>query len=480
MSAITEYVHYYQSNYDEWGINRINTIKSSSLQDSFTQMKNRLAGEQSLSELQFLLMEAKELQKDYNNLFFPQKETDFSRILSEVAQETLEEQFGAAAGRFNSSSLNVERTAASSQYKNKIKAVKQKIQIANLKETASTNQILSRIQQLADVLLNLQDVKNGTLLRNRIEIAKNQLNQIERKIRTENNLQTLDFSADIQTINKLIQEFNRSFTWYNQRGDLFEWLLPLIQLKSTSLAGSELKNAMKQLIGTGNVGDTTISIEFPDFLNMSEENLSTSIDSKKFKMKVADVRSKTDVIINYATGNNQYKQIPISAKSVTGKSVKLVDSTSLYRILIFSENYDFIKHYLNIISWSSKGGQAPNSQILEANRLVKGLIIQLGAQGFDLNNPSQLLIMHSVKEKKIHVYNIKALVYLIQSQIMNANSKYNNIIQSSEFSDNFSIQQPFQSTVEERLNYLFNKINNVKITAHIRGTQLNDYLTLLS
>jgi hypothetical protein len=81
-------------------------------------------------------------------------------------------------------------------------------------------------------------------------------------------------------------------------------------------------------------------------------------------MQVVDVRNKTDVIIQYQTGNNQYKDIAVSAKSVTGRHVKLVDQTSLYRILVFSENYDFIKHYLNVISWSTKGGKGNESQIL--------------------------------------------------------------------------------------------------------------------
>ena len=477
MSAITEYVHYNQINYDNWGINRVGTTKSETMISSFNQIRNRITN---IQEIIPLIAQAKQLQNDYNNLFFPQKETDFSKLLAQVAQQTLYEQFGAAAGKINIQNFNVQSNNVASEYKKKIKEVRKKIDVANLQKDATVKQILNQINKLDQVLLNLDDNKSSLILKNRLNNAKIQLNKIKQKLSQESGLKNQNLSEDITTINKFIQQFNRSFTWYNQRGDLFEWLLPLIQLRSTNLVGDQLKKAMKNLVGSNNEGASKITIEFPDFLNMTSEQLSTSIDTKNFKMQIADVRSKTDVTIQYSTSNNQYKDIAISAKSVTGRHVKLVDETSLYRVLVFSENYDFIKHYLNIISWSKKGGKASSDQIIQANRLVKGLIMQLGAQGFDLNNPSELLIMHNVKEKKIHVYNIKALVYIIQKEIINGNSKYNNLIKSSKFNDNFTIEQQFQDTVEQRLNNVFNKINDIKLTAHIYGNQLDDYIKLLT
>lgn len=478
MSAITEYVHYNQKNYDNWGINRVNTIKSDSMTNSFEQMRNRITN---IGELNKLLQQAQKIEQDYNQIFFPSQQTQFSQLLAEAAQETLYQQFGAAAGTIDKSSFDVKRNQVAANYKNKIKAVREKINIANLKDNATEKQMLDRINKLNNVLLNLEDAKNSDILKTRIKNAQNQLSQIKNKLQKQAGLKNINFSKDISTINKLIQEFNRSFTWYNQRGDLFEWLLPLIQLKSTDLTGKELKAAMKELIGSGNVGATKISISFADFLNMPEEQLSISLQSKKFEMQIEDVRSRTDVKIKYATGQGKIKELAVSAKSVTGNHVKLIDETSLYRVLVFSENYDFIKHYLNIIS-ESKGGKASSDQIVQANRLVKGLIMQLAAEGFDLNNPAQLLIIHNVKEKKINVYNIKALVYLIQQQIINGNNKYNNLIKakgSYSFNDNFTIKQQFEETVEQRLNFLFNEINKIKITAHIYGTQLKNYLKAL-
>ena len=60
---------------------------------------------------------------------------------------------------------------------------------------------------------------------------------------------------------------------------------------------------MKELVGSRNEGATKVSISFADFLNMPEKNLSIDIESEKFEMQIADVRSKTDVRIKYAVSN---------------------------------------------------------------------------------------------------------------------------------------------------------------------------------
>ena len=482
-SAITEYIHFYQKNYNEWGINRVGTIKSDSLVASFNQVRNQI---RDISELKSLLIEAKQIEEDYNDLFFPKTSTEFSQLLAELAQETLQEQFGQRAGKINNSNFNVQQSGnIMEEYRKKIIEVQKKIKLQTLKQNASTAQMLNRIEKLNDILLNFEnDTKlNTSFIKNKIINAKSELKNIKEHLlqNTDSNIKN-KISIDIQTINKLIQQFNRSFTWYNQRGDLFEWLLPLIQFKSTKLTGEKLKSAMKSVIGTGNLGSGTTSISFPDFLNMTNEQLSKSIESEKLKMQIIDVRNKTDVIIQYAIGNGKYKNLAVSAKSITNPHIKLVEATSLYRILIFSQNYDFIKHYLNIISYSTKGGKASEDEIVKANRLTKGLVMQLATQGFDLNNPSELLIVHDVKKRKINVYNIKALIYLIKKEIIEGEkNKYSKLIKMNDnnFNDNFTIKQQFQSTVEQRLKKLLFEINSKKITAHIYGTQLKDYLKFL-
>ena len=87
--------------------------------------------------------------------------------------------------------------------------------------------------------------------------------------------------------------------------------------------------------------------------------------------------------------------------------------------------------------------------------------------------------MHDIKNKRINVYNIKALIYIIQKNFISGNSKYDNLIKGG-FNDRYTIEQPFEDTVEQRLRYLFNQINKQKITAHIYGAQLKDYLNLFN
>ena len=105
---------------------------------------------------------------------------------------------------------------------------------------------------------------------------------------------------------------------------------------------------------------------------------------------------------------NQLQTKNVSAKSITGKQIKLVQETTLYRTLLLSQDYNFATHYLNMVSGSSQGGWADSAQIYQANRLIKGLILKLGAQGYDANNPSELLIVNNRKEAHIYVYNLKS------------------------------------------------------------------------
>lgn len=133
MSAITEYIHYHQENYDNWGINRVGTSKSSTMSDAFSSMRNAMTN---LDEMDKLMADAKQIENAYNDLFFPTQETDFSNALGDIVQQVLIEQFGAAAGRFDPTTLGVERSSLSVEYKTKVKAVRQKIDVANVAKDA--------------------------------------------------------------------------------------------------------------------------------------------------------------------------------------------------------------------------------------------------------------------------------------------------------------------------------------------------------
>ena len=99
----------------------------------------------------------------------------------------------------------------------------------------------------------------------------------------------------------------------------------------------------------------------------------------RINISTISTRSKTDVIISYIDNQNQLQTKNVSAKSITGKHIKLAQETTLYRTLLLSQDYNFATHYLNMVSGSSQGGWADSAQIYQANRLIKGLILKLGA-----------------------------------------------------------------------------------------------------
>ena len=143
---------------------------------------------------------------------------------------------------------------------------------------------------------------------------------------------------------------------------------------------------------------------------------------------------------------------------------------------MLSQNYTFATHYLNVVSASGGNGKINPSQVLQANRLVKGLALKMGAEGYDINNPAELLIVNNRKEKHIYVYNLKALIYIIVDAMINQ-GKYTGVIRG--LSDDFTIKQKFEDTKENRIGKLVQAINNIKIIGTLSGTQLNAYLNLL-
>ena len=144
---------------------------------------------------------------------------------------------------------------------------------------------------------------------------------------------------------------------------------------------------------------------------------------------------------------------------------------------MLSQNYNFATHYLNVISASRGDGSVNTSQILEANRLVKSLALKMGAEGYDINNPAEILVVNNRKEKHIYVYNLKALIYMIVDAMVNQ-GKYTNVIKG--LPDNYKVSQNFENTAENRIGKLVQVLNNIKITGVLSGAQLTAYLNLLN
>ena len=474
-TMLGDYVHYNQLNYNKFGINRITENPS----EGWAQAAQQLINEINVSnEINELMNQAKEMEDIYNNLYYGTGDSDaqsqkFREAMHQASQELLQEKFGLMAGNVNVNNLGVDASQQYTKLRAAIKATRDKIQINTIKQNDSANKMIKEIQKL-EQLFDEDSMKNLDFAQQRISEAKNFIKQLEHQLTQETNV-SLSLS-DVETLNKIIREFTQDPLPYNQAGDLFEWIAPYIELRASNLGKEELVKEMKKLSKSSNLGEAQISIEMPDLLN--SENLEVDITQNNISIKTISARSKTDVVVSYKDNKGkEFKNIQVSAKSVSGKHIKLVQETSLYRVFMLSHHYIFATHYLNVVSSSNgKGNNLPN-QIIQANRLAKALTLKMGAEGYDLNNPAEVLVVNNRKERKIHVYNLKALVYIIMDAMVNE-GKYTNVIKG--LSDDFSLNQSFEKTTENRIGKLVKKLNDIKLTGVLSAGQLNTYLNLLN
>lgn len=478
MSAIGDYIHFHQKNYITHGINQLHDSPSEKWGDAVAAFKNEL---NISNEIQNLMQQAKYLENQYNDLFYGNSadNTDFLKTLQEFVQNKLNEKFGLMAGTFNAKNLSVDRTELYAKLKKAIDSTRKKIGKINLDKDITLNSFMNKINQL-QLLLQQNQFKNISEIQPKLNEAKIELNMIAENVEKMINEAGGKSKINNNDINflkltNIIQQFNRVPLLYNQAGDLFEWILPFIQLQSSNLAKQAMVEKMNELAEERVQGDTYIKIEMPDLLDNSLVDQDIIMD--RINISTISTRSKTDVIISYIDNQNQLQTKNVSAKSITGKYIKLAQETTLYRTLLLSQDYNFATHYLNMVSGSSQGGWADSAQIYQANRLIKGLILKLGAQGYDANNPSELLIVNNRKEAHIYVYNLKALVYLIQKAMVQQ-GKYTNLIRG--MSDNYKINQIYQKEgPSTRILNIIRETQNVKITANLSGAALNQYLNLL-
>lgn len=469
-----DYVHYNQSNYNAFGINRISENPS----ENWTQAVENLKSQIDVSrELNQLLTDAKNLEDLYNSLYYGTGDADaqsikFRQAMQQASQELLEEKFGLMAGSFNSSNIGVDANAQYTKLRAAIKATRDKIKIGAFHQEDSAATMIKELQKI-DQLLEEDSIKNIDFARQRIQEVKIFIKQVEKQLTNESHVPLSNKTVD--ELNRIVMEFNRDPLPYNQAGDLFEWVAPYIELRSSNLAKEELIKEMKKLSKASNLGEAQITVEMPDLL--SSNNLEVDIQQNNISIKTTTARSKTDVVINYKDKQGKdFNNVQVSAKSISGKHIKLVELTSLYRIFMLSQNYEFATHYLNVVTTSNGSGNVNPSQILQANKMTKALALKMGAEGYDINNPAELLVVNNRKEKHIYVYNLKALIYIIVDAMINQ-GKYTNVIRG--LADNYTIYQSFEDTKENRIGKLVKALNDIKITGALSGAQLTAYLNLL-
>lgn len=484
MSMIGDYVHFHKQNYKEWGINQKGTTPSETWSDAAASFKE---GINIATQIRGLMQEAQALEKQYNELFYPDKNkvteqtANFKSAMEAVVQKKLDKEFGLMAGRFNSSNLTVDSTELYEQLREAINSTRERIGTAEIKKIQTAQQLLNQVNLMYDIL-NDNQLKNVKAAQNKISQAKNQLKMIENNLQAQidaaggSSIKISNTTKDAQTLNAIIQEFNRTPLLYNQNGLLFEWILPFIQFQTAALAKEELAKAMEELASDSKVilGDSLITVQSPDLENAKLTDV--DITTNNIKMKTFTTRSKTDVIITYTDNQKQLQKKNVSAKNISNPHVKLVNNTSLYRILTLSNSYNFATHYLNVVT-SAKGQRSTRSQIMQANRLMKALILKLGAEGYDANNSAELLIVNNNTEGRIYVYNLKALIYIIQDTILKNKGQYSNIV---DMDDSFTINQTFdEKSADKRIVKVIQSTQNVKLTAALNASMLNSYLGLL-
>lgn len=484
MSMIGDYVHFHKQNYKEWGINQKGTTPSETWSDTAASFKESM---NIATQIRELMQEAQALEKQYNELFYPDKNkvteqtANFKSAMEAVVQKKLDEEFGLMAGRFNSSNLTVDSTELYEQLREAINSTRERIGTAEIKKVQTAQQLLSQVNLMYNIL-NDDQLKNVKAAQNKISQAKNQLKMIENNLQAQidaaggSSIKISNTTKDAQTLNAIIQEFNRTPLLYNQNGLLFEWILPFIQFQTAALAKEELAKAMEELASDSKVilGDSLITVQSPDLKNAKLTDV--DIITNNVKIKTFTTKSKTDVVITYTDNQRQLQKKNVSAKNISNPHVKLVNNTSLYRILTLSNSYNFATHYLNVVT-SAKGQRSTRSQIMQANRLMKALILKLGAEGYDANNSAELLIVNNNTEGHIYVYNLKALVYIIQDTILKNKGQYSNIV---DMDDSFTINQTFdEKSADKRIVKVIQSTQNVKLTAALNASMLNSYLGLL-
>lgn len=123
MSAIGDYVHYWQKHYDQYGINytpqkdgsvpHVNETSDRHWGDVVTDTQNSFGDLQGVS---LLAKQAQDLEDQYNNLLYNKNgedEKSFQEASEQAMQEKLVEEFGISAGRYNPNTLSVDSTETS-------------------------------------------------------------------------------------------------------------------------------------------------------------------------------------------------------------------------------------------------------------------------------------------------------------------------------------------------------------------------------
>lgn len=474
MSALGDYVHFHKDNYRHWGTNKVgrrseptsSKIQSVPLASYFNQ-----------SKIQELTAEAQYLENEYNKLFYPSigettaKSKTFKQNLEQIVQKKLDEEFGSVAGTFNAESLSVDRNELYAELDNAIRETRNRLGMAKISKNATANNLLRQVELMYNVL-NQQEFKGIAQIQSRLEEAKGQLNNIKNNLLMEINAAggnvRIENIQDIQTLESIIQEFNRIPLLYKQNRAVFEWIVPFIKIQTSTMARQELAKTMESLISN----DVKVEIDTDELQGGKDIN----IDIDEINVKTLSTNNSSQITISYRDSQGVAQRKDVVTKNIKSSTrIQLLNKTSLYQLLTLSNTYNFANHYLNIVT-AAPGQTSDESEILEANRLLKSSILNFAIENYDSNNNVSFLVINDYSKKHIFVYSVKLLLYLIDNSLLSGNNKYSNVI---NLEDDYTIPNNFADTVATRIGRVLTNVRNKKINGFISPGMLNAYKSAL-
>lgn len=499
MSALGDYVHLRKSSYLKKGISRF--------EDGAPQFEDwtHLGVIHEVNEIYKLQAEAAIIEKQYNDFFYGQtgKKSGLVRvrsIMESAVEQKIQETFQLKAGQFSSSNLSIGETALSKKM-NEI-AKQSKTDLKEIDRLSPSNQAVAMKNRIADLekLFNL-DIYSQTSApeaQARIARAKAELAKISAAIDSKfKGTGDITRESSIKEINDIISEFNRQALPHDEAGVAFEWLLPMIQFRGTTLADEALREKMLSVMDTANLGENTSPLKVID--STKEGVLEKVFQGKRVEVSATSIRNKIDVIATIKdeekdeSGKRSSQKYAISAKNESGSSIhaNLVSNTTLSQLLLFTAGTQTGTHYLNVIStWDGTkpngekeaGSASDMAEVIAANQAIKRLLFASALEGYDKDNPAELLIVNMQggegKDPYIKVFNIKALIHNLGQHL--TEDKYSNLF---NFPDTYTVPQEWVGGKEKsheaaaiRVRNLIGKINSTKISIGLGATQFADYI----
>lgn len=506
MSALGDYVHLRKSSYLKKGISRF--------ENGAPQFEDwtHLGVIHEINEILKLQAEAAAIEKQYNDFFYGEtgKKSGLARvrsIMEAAVEQKIQETFQLKAGEFSSSNLSIGETVLSKKM-NEI-AKQSKSDLKEIDRLSPNNQkaaMQNRIKDL-EALFNL-DIYSQTSApeaQARIARAKAKLAEISAAIdRKFEGIGDITRESSIKDINDIISEFNRQAPAHDEAGAAFEWLLPMIQFRGTTLADEALREKMLSIMDAANLGESVNPLKVID--STKEGVLEKVFQGKRVEVSATSIRNKIDVIATIKdedkneSGKRASRKYAISAKNESGSSIhaNLVSNTSLSQLLLFTAGAQTGTHYLNVVStWDGTkpggekeaGSASDMGEVIAANQAIKRLLFASALEGYDKDNPAELLIVNMQgnegKDPYIKVFNIKALIHNLGQHL--TEDKYSNLFslggKKGSFPDTYTVPQEWIGGKEKsheaaavRIRNLISKINETKISIALGAIQFADYI----